>query len=881
MKKTLFSFIVATILSLSSAWSQNNNYDFWSVASNGDTLYYVITTSDEVRIVNPYFHQVWTGSHYIYYSYDGYTKPQGALVIPDSVYYEPWNIWCHVTSIGNNAFFQCTGLTSVVLPSGITSFSDKAFYQCNNLVSINLPDGLNHLGDDSFNGCSSLLSIDIPNGVTYIDRGCFCRCSNLQNVTLPSSIITIGDSAFMNCYSLVNAAIPENVTTIRSYAFSSDTSLLSVIIPNSTISIGNWAFGDCNKIKTIVIPNTVQSVGSYAFYGEGLDSVYVNGETSLGEHWFGDNIKYLYYNGPYIWKNQCGFYSLQTLELGDSVRGIGDYTFANSPVRKVILGFSLGRSYGINATNYGFIHKYAFQDCSQLDTLICKSTINLKNQGDFGYGTIFSGCNNITYFEYHNNTYLYAINTSKLKKVIVGVGSTSSYGLSNCDSLQVVELKNNVGFIGNGFFNHCIILDTIFASSISAPSLGVDAFLATSPNKKVIVPCNSNYDSVWGTTGFVYITGGYTLTLNSNNTLWGNAAFVQQVDCNQTAIIEATPTIGHRFVQWSDGNTDNPRTIMLSQNTTLSAVFEAHNVNVSATSNNDSMGSVTGGGSIPMNSEVSLSASPACGHRFVMWNDSITSNPRTFIADKDTSFIAYFELAVDTIELHDTTYINVPVHDTTIIIDTVTLTEYVPVHDTTYIDVHDTTYINVPVHDTTIVTDTITLTEYVPVHDTTIVTDTITQTEYVPVHDTTYITQTDTVTVTEYLPVHDTTYITFTDTVTLTQHDTIDIFIHDTLTIIDTLWLMQYDTIFIHDTIYITQENIDGVDALNAKVYFSQGQIVVEGADGNNVVLYDITGRTLVRRQDEYLPLRFDVPTSGTYIIKIGNYPARKVVVIR
>ncbi len=76
-------------------------------------------------------------------------------------------------------------------------------------------------------------------------------------------------------------------------------------------------------------------------------------------------------------------------------------------------------------------------------------------------------------------------------------------------------------------------------------------------------------------------------------------------------------------------------------------------------------------------------------------------------------------------------------------------------------------------------------------------------------------------------------------------------------------------------------EGIDGVDAMNAKVYTSQRQIVVEGADGNMVTLYDVNGRALATKQDDNAPLLFDVPVSGTYMIRIGNYPARKVVVIR
>ena len=90
-----------------------------------------------------------------------------------------------------------------------------------------------------------------------------------------------------------------------------------------------------------------------------------------------------------------------------------------------------------------------------------------------------------------------------------------------------------------------------------------------------------------------------------------------------------------------------------------------------------------------------------------------------------------------------------------------------------------------------------------------------------------------------------------------------------------------------HDTAIIAyfaaenHEDIDGVETLNAKLYSKEGRIVVEGADGNTVTLYDVTGCMLATRQDEYSPLYFDVPASGAYLVKIGNHPARKVVVIR
>gem|GEM_PF-2643561 len=197
------------------------------------------------------------------------------------------------------------------------------------------------------------------------------------------------------------------------------------------------------------------------------------------------------------------------------------------------------------------------------------------------------------------------------------------------------------------------------------------------------------------------------------------------------------------------------------------------------------------------------------------------------------------------------------------------------VHDTTVVEVHDTTLVPYAVHDTTIIHDT-TLVPYA-VHDTTIVHDT-TLVPYA-VHDTTIIHDT---TLVPYA-VHDTTIIHDTTLVPYTVHDTTSITIHDTTVVYqtDTLWLTQYDTVYVHDTIYITEQGIDGVDARAARVYSSEGQIVVDGANGDMVVLYDVNGRMLATKRNGYDSLRFDVPVSGAYMIRVGERPARRVVVVK
>lgn len=168
------------------------------------------------------------------------------------------------------------------------------------------------------------------------------------------------------------------------------------------------------------------------------------------------------------------------------------------------------------------------------------------------------------------------------------------------------------------------------------------------------------------------------------------------------------------------------------------------------------------------------------------------------------------------------------------------------------------------------------MTIYITLHDTTIVNNYLRDTIYLPlyIHDTTYIIQTDTVT--DTLTVYDTIINTVFDTITNTVYDTIVVLTTDTLWLRDTVFV--HDTIYIYDTIYV---GMGEVDAINAKIYTSQWQIVVDGVEGNKVWLFDVNGRVLATKQDEYSSMHFDVPASGIYLVKIGIHPARKVVMIR
>jgi uncharacterized repeat protein (TIGR02543 family) len=98
----------------------------------------------------------------------GKTSP--AYIIPDSV-----------ASIGNRAFYNCTGLTSIIIPNGVIIIGDEAF-SGSGLTSITIPNGVTSIGDEAFSNCASLTSITIPNSVTSIGSNSFYNCSNLNTI---------------------------------------------------------------------------------------------------------------------------------------------------------------------------------------------------------------------------------------------------------------------------------------------------------------------------------------------------------------------------------------------------------------------------------------------------------------------------------------------------------------------------------------------------------------------------------------------------------------------------------------------------------------------------------------------------------------------------
>lgn len=251
-----------------------------------------------------------------------------ASVVEIPAYFEGYPI----TVIANNAFSSAT-VSTVIIPDTVTTIGAEAFYNCSYLTTINIPDSVKNIGKNAFQYCDMVR--ELYNSVYYVDGWAVEYNGYESDVTLKEGTRGIASRTFENyAQYLETITIPDSVTTISSYAFYGCDALNAVYMGNGVNYIGEYAFYDCDGIYSIDIPEGVTAIGEYTFYEcDYLHLVELPGTLqTIGDYAFAycNNIETMTIPEGVTYVGYCGFYlcsNLKTLYVPASVRALGNWVF--------------------------------------------------------------------------------------------------------------------------------------------------------------------------------------------------------------------------------------------------------------------------------------------------------------------------------------------------------------------------------------------------------------------------------------------------------------------------------------------------------------------------------------------------------------------------
>ena len=327
------------------------------------------------------------------------------------------------------------------------------------------------------------------------------------------SVTLIGNGAFENCSSLTTVTIPYSVTSIAGCAFGNCSSLTSIDIPNSVTSIGGGVFYGCSSLTSVTLPNNITE----------LNYSYNSGFVNSG---FFENCS-----------------SLTSVTIPNSVTSIGAGAFRNcSSLTSVTIPNSV--------TSIG---DDAFLGCSSLTSVtIPNSVTSIGNSA-------FYNCSSLT----------------SLSIDMTSVSNLSNTGL-NTSILQNLTFGENVTSIASGAFNTSAFLQNITCLATTPPTLADNTVFPYPNIASLNVPCGS-LEAYSSATSFwnMFFAGrisenGYNVEVSVNDETFGSVAV--ESDCS-SATLTATASDCYEFLRWNDGNTDNPRTVALTSDTSFTAIF--------------------------------------------------------------------------------------------------------------------------------------------------------------------------------------------------------------------------------------------------------------------------------------------------------------------
>ena len=402
------------------------------------------------------------------------------------------------------------------------------------------------IGEGAFYACSDLTSVTIPNSVTSIGEGAFYACSGLTSVTIPTGVTSIGSLAFYDCSSLIilnfNAINCQDFELISNiyYPLPFGTSLTTVNIGDSVQRIPTYFVSGCSELTSITIPNSVTFIGYEAFWScsslTTLNFNAINCQDFQSHNGYDTNNNYI---SLYPFET-----SITTVTIGDSVQRIpANFVKGCSGLNSVTISNSV--------TSIGGSAFYGCDNLSSITSLAITSPA-ISSNDVFPYPNfcmVTVPCGSLA--AYTDPTCRWNILFPQR------ITESSSFGLSvsaNDEAYGRVEVEN-----------HSCESKTLTAIANEGYEFTAWNDGNTENPRTVSITSDTAFMAI-----FTEAVSTPTITLTVNDETMGSATYT--LDGN-TAVLTATANEGYSFVIWSDGNTENPRTVTITSDTAFMAIF--------------------------------------------------------------------------------------------------------------------------------------------------------------------------------------------------------------------------------------------------------------------------------------------------------------------